>query len=101
VFQASVANPVAGLHAQALEGVRQLLDARIGVAPGVAVDRSLDRAGDDLGVAVVEGGVLDELRNQKRAILHESEHRGVSPVVSSGGWAPIALGSGGHSLGEN
>ena len=45
------------------------------VAIGVAVDRPFDRARDDLGVAVILGGVVDELLDQQWAILHQAEHR--------------------------
>ena len=69
------ADAVADLDAQREQRLGDLLRARVGVAIGVAMDRAFDGAGDDLGVAVVEGGMLDELRNQKRAVLHEAEHR--------------------------
>ena len=80
-FEVAVAVPgqradaVAGLDAEREQRLGHLLRALVGVAVGVAVDRPFDGAGDDLGIAVVEGGMLDELRNQKRAVLHEAEHR--------------------------
>ena len=40
------------------------------------------RARDDLGVAVVLGGMVDQLLDQERAILHQAEHRAFSPRLN-------------------
>jgi hypothetical protein len=38
------------------------------------MDRPLDGAADDLGVAMVLGGVLDQRRNQQRLVDHRRAH---------------------------
>ena len=39
------------------------------------MDAAFDGPRHDLGVAVVQGGVVDELLDQQRAILHQAEHQ--------------------------
>jgi hypothetical protein len=36
------------------------------------MDRALDGARHDLGVAVVQGGMFDQLLDQERATLHQA-----------------------------
>ncbi len=47
----------------------------MGVAIGVAMDRALDRARNDLGVAVTPIGVPDQRRDHQRPAHHQTEHR--------------------------
>jgi hypothetical protein len=60
-----------------LQRLGDLLGALLRGAIAVAMDRSLDRAGDDLDVREVAGGEVDHLRDQQRTVLHQAEH-GVS-----------------------
>ena len=72
------ADAVARLDAELQQGFRHLFGAPPGVAIGVAVDIALDPTGHDFRVAMVEGGVLDELLDQERSVLHQAEHGGIS-----------------------
>jgi hypothetical protein len=38
------------------------------------MDRALDRARDDLAIAMVRGGVVNDAMAQQRPILHQAEH---------------------------
>ena len=69
------ADAVAGLHAEPLERHGHALDARMGVRIGVAMDVALDLARDDLGFAVIVGGILDQAADQERHVHHQSLHR--------------------------
>jgi hypothetical protein len=40
------------------------------------MDRALDRARDDLAIAMVRGGVVNDAMAQQRPILHQAEHGG-------------------------
>src|SRR5262249_54167779 len=68
-------DPVAELDALLLEPLCHLQGARSDLAVGGAVDRSLDRAGHDLAVAVLDRGVIDDAMAQQRPVLHQSLHR--------------------------
>jgi len=72
------ADAVARLDAELHQRLRDLLGAQPGIAVGVAVDIALDPARHDFRVAMVEGGVLDELLDQERSVLHQAEHGGIS-----------------------
>jgi hypothetical protein len=56
------------------ERLRQLLRSPARLAPGVAVNRSLDGARDDLDAAEDERGVLEERGDQERPVHHQPAH---------------------------
>src|SRR5215470_15396454 len=62
-------------HAKTLERAGELARTAMGVAVGIAMDRPLDRAGDDLLVAVVTIRVPDQRRDQKLGVHHQAVHR--------------------------
>ncbi|MHC2407966.1 hypothetical protein ACVJGC_000557 [Bradyrhizobium diazoefficiens] len=68
------ADAVALLHAETLQGQRHALDAWESVRIGVAMDVALDLARDDLRLAVIVGGVLDQAADQERHVHHQSLH---------------------------
>ncbi|MGY4409885.1 hypothetical protein ACVWW4_001621 [Bradyrhizobium sp. LB7.1] len=70
---------VAGLHAEPLQRQRHALDARMGVRIGVTMNVALDLARDDLGLAVIIRGILDQAADQKRHVHHQSLHRSSGP----------------------
>ena len=80
------ADAVARLDAEGEQGFGHLLRPGSGIAIGVAVDIALDPPRHDLGVAVVQGGVLDELLDQQRAVLHQAEHGRFSRSLGGGDW---------------
>ena len=41
---------------------------------GGGVERPFDRAGDDLALAVVDGGMVDDAMAEQRPVLHQPEH---------------------------
>ena len=67
-------HPVAELDAVLLQPLRDLerAGADLGIVGGV--DRPFDRARDDLALAMVHGGVVDDAMAQQRPILHQAEH---------------------------
>ena len=69
------ADAVARLDAQRRERLRHLLRPHPGISVGIAVEAAFQGPRYDFSVAVIEGGVLDELLDQQRPILHEAEHR--------------------------
>ncbi|MNT51041.1 hypothetical protein D3C72_1879890 [compost metagenome] len=58
----------------AIQRIGHLPGARCDVAPGATVDIALDTARDDLAVAVVALDELDQRRDQKRLVLHQTQH---------------------------
>ena len=74
------ADPVAELDAQVLERLGHLLGALLRIAITVAMNRPFDCPGHDLDLGVGGGREVDDLRNQQRAVLHQSQH-GVSSVT--------------------
>jgi len=73
------ADAVARRDAEINQRFGHLLGPQPGVAISVAMDVALDPSRHDFRVAVVQRGVLDQLLDQERAVLHEAEHGGVSP----------------------
>ena len=67
-------DPIADTDAEPAERLGETLRALVGLAVAVAMDRTLARARDDLGVGVVVAGVLDQVRDQEREIHHQSAH---------------------------
>ena len=68
-------DPVAELDAVLLQPLRDLQRARADLARSWwSMDRSFDRARDDLAFAVKRGGVVDDAMAQQRPILHQAEH---------------------------
>jgi hypothetical protein len=65
---------VAELDAFLLEPLRDLEGTLAHLAVIGAVDRALDGARDDLAIAMLSGGVVDDLMAQQRPILHQSKH---------------------------
>ena len=86
-------HPVAELDAVLLQPLRHLQ--RAGADFGVVglVDRPLDRAGDDLALAVKRGGMVDDAMAQQRPILHQAEHGIPLLVLSSLGRRPSPVGA--------
>src|SRR5690606_799431 len=86
-FEMTVAVPgerrhaVAEPDAEPRERLGELLGADLRLAVVGAVDRPLNGARHDLGVAVVEGGVVDERGYQERALLDQAAHS-VLPVLT-------------------
>jgi hypothetical protein len=76
------AHAVAGLDVERHQRVGHLLGAALNVGVVGAVHRAFHRAPHDLGVRVKGGRMVDERRDQQRAVLHQSEH-GLSPVFFS------------------
>ena len=72
------ADAVAELDAEALERFGKLLGTLLRVAIAVAVDRTFDRARDDLDVGIIACREIDHLGDQQRTVLHQAKH-----VVSS------------------
>ncbi|MFK4675728.1 hypothetical protein ABIF37_008131 [Bradyrhizobium diazoefficiens] len=68
------ADAVALLHAETLQGQRHALDAWMSVGIGVAMDVALDLARDDLCLAVMVCGILDQAADQERHVHHQSLH---------------------------
>src|SRR6185295_17519906 len=75
---------VGGTDAQAPERVRELARTRVRVAVAVAVDAAIDVLRDDLGVAVVPRGVLEQPADEQRLIHHEALHDSLPPRDSRG-----------------
>jgi hypothetical protein len=71
-------DPVAGGERIAVEGAGDLARAPGDLRPGAAVDVALDAPRDDLAIAVVAFGELDQRRDRQRLVLHQTQHRGVS-----------------------
>ena len=65
---------VAGNHAQRLERVRHALGAFMDRGVGGADDRPLDRTADDLAAAVPGLGVVEDLVDRQRPVLHQTLH---------------------------
>ena len=74
------ADPVAELDAQPLQRFGELLGALVRVLVAVAMDRPLDGARHDLDVGIGGGRIVDDLRDQQRTVLHQTQH-GVSSVT--------------------
>ena len=68
------ADPVSELDAQSLERLSQLLGTLGRIPVAVAMDRALDRAGDDLDVGIVARREIDHLGDQQRTVLHQAKH---------------------------
>ena len=68
-------HPVAGLDAQFLEGVGDLLGAAVDPAPGGAHDRPFHRAGDHLPVPVPAVRMVQDAIHRHRPVLHQAAHR--------------------------
>ena len=66
---------IAGRDPKRGERVRDLLGPAMDVAIRAAVDRPFDRARHDLGIRMAALRVLDQRRNEQRALLHQSLHR--------------------------
>src|SRR6185312_17142196 len=73
---------LAGDDAEPAQCVGQPPGAGVGVAIGVTMNRSFDRARNDLGVAVTLIGMPDQRRNRQRPAHHQTEHR-YSPSLTS------------------
>jgi hypothetical protein len=56
------------------QGLCQLARASMGIAVGLAMDRTFDRPGHDLRVGVISAGVLDQRRDQQRRFHHQTLH---------------------------
>ncbi len=67
-------DPVAGLEPERVERVGQPFRPRRDLGVGRAMDRAVGAARDDLAFAVPAGGIVDERRDQKRTLLHQSKH---------------------------
>ena len=74
VFHASVRDAVAELDAVLLQPLRHLQRARADLGIVGCVDRALDRARDDLALAMIRGGMVDDAMAQQWPILHQAEH---------------------------
>jgi len=72
-----VAHAIGEQQVHPVQRMRHLPGPRRHVAPGVAVGVALDPARDDLAVAVVALGEVDQRRDQQGLALHQAEH-GVS-----------------------
>ncbi len=90
---------VAELDAVLLQPLRHLERARADFGIVGRVDRTFDRACDDLALAMVDGGMVDDAMAQQRPILHQAEHgiplsvrRAVEPENFSGLMRVIRLG---------
>src|SRR5262249_42272767 len=89
------------LDSPALQGVGDPLCAVVDLAVGGAHDRPFDRAGDDFTMTVPSPGVVEDLVDRKRPVLHQPQHapillrllgralsRTLKPKLSSGKAAP-------------
>ncbi len=65
---------VAGLQAQAVQRVRQLARTPCQVAVRIAMDIALHPARDDLRIAMVAVGEVDQRRDQQWLALHQTQH---------------------------
>ena len=78
-------DPVAGLEAERVERAGDLFRPHRNFGVGRAMDRAVGVARDDLASPVLTGRVVDQCRNQKRTLLHQSKHgfppRGFRPVA--------------------
>ena len=72
-------DPLTLRNAQPAQCVGNPPGTRCDRAPGAAMDRTLDRAGHDLGAGMVALRIVEQRRNQQRALLHQSEHESPSP----------------------
>jgi hypothetical protein len=68
-------DPVAFPHAEPLQGQRHPLDARMRVRICIAMNVTLDLACNDLRLAVIVGGILNQAADQERHVHHQSLHR--------------------------
>ena len=66
---------IAELDAFLFQPLRDLQCTLADLAVVGAMDRAFDGAGDNLAIAVLNGGVVDDAMAQKRPILHQTEHR--------------------------
>src|SRR5208283_5261438 len=67
-------DPIAWHDAKSGQRARELAGTGVGVAIGVAMDRSLDGARYDLGIAVIAVRVSDQRRDKKRHLHHQTLH---------------------------
>jgi hypothetical protein len=74
------ADAVLGLDAERLQHTRQLARAAVRIAIGIAVGAPDRQAGNDLGIAVVLRGVLQQRGNHQRPVHHQALH--VSVLLS-------------------
>src|SRR5687767_12386723 len=72
-------DPVARTHAEPAERVSQALGPLMRLCIGVAVDRAVDTARDDLRPAVERGGVLDRTRDHEGHVHDEALQHGRYP----------------------
>ena len=75
-------NAIAGSHAENPERLGKLLRAAMNVGVRTTMERTLDRARDDLAARMKPVRVLDQRRDQQRAILYQSFEHGRGPGVA-------------------
>ena len=85
-------DPIARLHAEPDQRLRELRGARPQAGVIGAVERPFAGPADDLDFGMIARRVLDQARDQQRAILHQAEHRLFPPrdrncPASTGGHA--------------
>ena len=68
------ADAIARLHAKTRQSAGEAACTDVGGAIRVAMDRALDGARHDLGVAVVAIRVAEQRRDHQRLIHHQTEH---------------------------
>ena len=78
-------HPVAELDAVLFQPLRHFLGALADLGVIGLDDRPLDRARNDLALAVIFGGMVDDAMEQQRPVLHQAEH-GI-PLLFSGAWS--------------
>jgi hypothetical protein len=61
-----------GGNTERRERIGGLLGAAMNVAVGATMQRAFDRARDDLGAGVHRDRMLDDRRDEQRAVLHQS-----------------------------
>jgi hypothetical protein len=66
---------IAGANAQAPQRAGEPPRSHMRIAVRVAVDRTFDRARDDLSIAVVAIGVTEQRRDHQRHVHHQTLHR--------------------------
>ena len=69
---------VARLYPQGLQRVRQPLRPAVNLGVGRPDDRAFDGAADDLSVAMPVLGVVQDLVDRQRPVLHQAQHRELS-----------------------
>ena len=86
VIHGQGSDSVACLDADFFERLPQLSGVSCDLSPAGAGDRPVRPGRDDLAVAMLALGMIDELRDAQRPVLHCSKLHGLSPLAATAVW---------------